>query len=111
MTTTWSPPICNAVGEFDDRPLRTKAASCQLVGRADAVNVLHPGKDFQIAGVEINPRANRGQHGLPLTGGAMYGKAHPDQVFDHLLDLLVRRCVLHGNNHKEAFSLQPSAVS
>jgi hypothetical protein len=29
----------------------------------------------------------------------MHGKAHPDKVFNHLLDLLVRRCFLHGNNH------------
>ena len=53
------------------------------------MNVLHPGKNFKIAGVKIHPRAHRGQHGLPLTRSAVHGEAHPDQVFYHLLDLLI----------------------
>ncbi len=88
-----------AVGKFNDGPLRAKTASRQLIGRADAVDVFHAGKDFEIAGIEINPRADRGQHRLPLPGSAMHGEPHPYQVFHHLLDLLIRRCVLHGNNH------------
>ena len=81
----------HSVGKFDDRPLRTKTAPRQFVRRADAVNVLHSGKNFKIAGVKIHPRAHRGQHGLPLAGSAMHGEAHPDQVFHHLLDLLIGR--------------------
>ncbi len=72
------------------------------------MNVFDSGKDFKIASIKINPRANRGQYRLPLPGGAMHGKTHPDQVFHHLLDLFIRRCVLHGNNHR---SLQLSAFS
>ena len=81
----------HAVGKFDDGPCRTKTAPRQLVRRADAVNVLHPGKNFEIAGVKIHARANRGQHGLALAGSAVNGEAHPDQVFYHLLDLLIGR--------------------
>ena len=79
------------VGKFDDGPLRTKAAPRQLVRCADSVDMLHPGKNFKIAGVKVHPRANRGQHGLTLARSAVNRKAHPDQVFYHLLDLLIGR--------------------
>ena len=63
------------------------------------MNVFNSGKNLEVAGIEIDARAHGGQHRLPLPGGAMHGETHPDQVFDHLLDLLIRRCFLHGNNH------------
>ena len=91
MTTTWSPPICTPLANSTMVPLRAKTAPRQLVRRADAVNVLHPGKNFEIASVKIHPGAHRRQHGLPLAGSAVHGKAHPDQVFYHLLDLLIGR--------------------
>ena len=66
------------------------------------MNVFDSGKDFKIASIKINPRAYRSQHSLPLSGSAMHGESHPDQVFHHLLDLFIRRCVLHGNNHSQS---------
>ena len=99
------------VGKFDDRSLRTKAAPRQFVGRADAVNVLHPGQHFEIASVEVHARAHRGQHGLALAGGAVHGEAHPDQVFDHLLDLLFgcRSCIATIISKSSVVGLQSSA--
>ena len=64
------------------------------------MNVLHPGQHFEIAGVEIHAGAHRGQHGLALTRSAVHGEAHPDQVFYHLLDLLIGCRFLHCNDHK-----------
>jgi hypothetical protein len=43
----------------------------------------------------------------------VHGEAHPDQVFYHLLDLLIGRRFLHCNDHKKlsALSCQLSAIS
>ncbi|PYX21505.1 MAG: hypothetical protein DMG87_09065, partial [Acidobacteria bacterium] len=65
-----------------------------------------------IARIEIYARAHRRQNGLALARRAVYRKAHPDQVFNDLLDLLLTRRFLHCNDHKKlsAISSQPSVV-
>ena len=78
-------------GKLNDGPLRPKTASRQFIWRADPVNVLYTGKNFKVTGVKIHPGAYGRQHGLPLARGAVHGKAHADQVFHHLLDLLIGR--------------------
>ena len=83
-------------------PCGRKAASRQLVRRADAVNVLDAGQHFEVARVKIDARAHGSEHRLALAGRAVHGKAHADQVFDHVLDLLIGCEFLHGNNHRNA---------
>ena len=55
------------------------------------MNLLYAIEDFEITDIEINARAHCRHHSLPLPGGAVNGEAHPDQVFYHLLDLLIGR--------------------
>jgi hypothetical protein len=55
---------------------------------------------FKIARIEVGPGSYGCEDGLAFTGGAVYGKAHPDQMFNHILDLLVGGRILHGNDHK-----------
>ena len=64
------------------------------------MDLLHAGKYFQVAGVEIGARADRRENGLALAGGAVHGEAHADQVFDHILDLLFGCGFLHCDNHR-----------
>ena len=65
-----------------------------------------PGSTSRLRDVEIDARAHRAQHGLARAGGAVHGEAHPDQVFDHLLDLLFGRRFLHCNNHRKLLARQ-----
>ena len=65
-----------AIGKLNDGAFGTEAASRQLVGRADAVDLFDAGQHFEIASIEIDARAHRGQDGLPLAGGAVHGEAH-----------------------------------
>src|SRR6266700_3118557 len=94
------PTNCYAIRETYERPLRTKTTPRELVRSADAVHVLHSGQHFEIARIEIYARAHRRQNGLALARRAVYRKAHPDQVLDDLLDLLLTRRFLHCNDHK-----------
>src|SRR5256885_2020203 len=71
----------------------------KLIGRTDAVDFLDSGENLEIARIEIDARAHGGQNGLPLTGGAMNREPHPNEVFHHVLDLLLGSRILHGNNH------------
>src|SRR5439155_25181120 len=85
---------------LNDWPLWPNTAPGELVGRADAMDFLYSGEHLQIARIKVHASAHGSQHRLASAGGAMHRKAHPDQVFDHLLDLLIGRGFLHGNDHK-----------
>ncbi len=56
--------------------------------------VLHSGQHFELADVEVDALADRGQHALTRAGGAVHGKAHLDQMVGDLLNL-VFACVSH----------------
>ena len=73
------------------------------------MHVLHPGQNLEVARVKIGARAHRSQNGLAFAGGAVHGKTHADQMFHHILNLLIGSEFLHGNNHR--ISCQPLAVS
>jgi hypothetical protein len=54
---------------------------------------------FDVADVEIHPRADRAQHGLELARAAMHLEAQLHQPLDHGLDLLFRCLLLHCDDH------------
>jgi hypothetical protein len=64
------------------------------------VHLVHAVQHFDIAHVEVGTGADRAQHGVALTGGAMNLKPHAHQMIDHLLDLITARAFLHGHNHR-----------
>jgi hypothetical protein len=64
------------------------------------MDFLHPGHHFDFANVEIMRRTHSAEHGLPRARGAMNFKTHPDQLIDHMLDLIFRRRLLHCDNHE-----------
>ena len=98
----------HSVGQLDHGAVGTKAAPHQLVGRTDAVHVMHAGKHFDVADVEVNAAAHRAQHRLPRTGAAVYLEAHLHQVVDHPLDLVFARAFQHRNDHGSLFALRYS---
>ena len=61
--------------------------------------VSHAGQHFEVASVEVDALADRGQHGLARAGGAMHRKAHPHQVVGDILDLVFGGGFQHRNNH------------
>ena len=92
-------------------PLSLIFLICGVLAQNSSRPMLHAGENFKIARVKIHARAHRSQHGLTLTRSTVHGEAHPDQVFYHLLDLLIGRRFLHCNDHKKlsALSCQLSA--
>ena len=84
---------------MENGSLGAEAASDEFVRRANTVNFLDSGQDLKGAGIKVNAGADGGEDGLPNSGRAMNREAEPDQMFDYLLDLLISRGFLHGNNH------------
>ena len=64
------------------------------------MHVLHSGQHFKVARIEIHTRPHGRKDGLALARSAVYRKAHPDQVFNDLLYLLLTRRFLHCNDHR-----------
>ncbi len=99
MTTMLLPPISSPLAQLDDRAFRAEVASGKPVGRRDAVDFLHAGQHFDFAGIEIGARADAAEHSLECSGGAVYFKAHLDQLIDHVLNLIFTGGILHGYDH------------
>ena len=87
------------VAEFDDRAFGAPAAAGQLVGRADAVNVHHPGQELKFAQVEAGRGTHTGQDGLALAGGAVDLDPGFRHSVDDRVDLVFGRLFLHGYDH------------
>src|SRR5262249_751209 len=76
-----------------------EAASCQLVGRGDAVGLLHPVKHLDLTNVEVGTHSHGSQHRLHRPGGAMHFKSQIDEALDHMLNLLFCPALLHCDDH------------
>ena len=61
---------------------------------------LHSGHHFDFANIEVMGCADASEHRLARARRAMDLKAHPDQLIDHMLDLIFRRRFLHCDNHE-----------
>ena len=70
-------------------PAGRNARPAELIGSADAMDVLDAIEDFENARVKIGPCTDGRQHGLAFTGGAVNGKTHTDQMLDYILNLRV----------------------
>src|SRR5580693_3985211 len=90
------------VGKLDYGSLWPEASSRQLVGCTDPMNVFDSGEHFEVANIKIDSRPDRSHHGLPRSGGAMYREAHRNEVFHHMLDLLLGCRFLHGDDHRKS---------
>ncbi len=61
--------------------------------------LLHRFEQFDLANVEIDLGAYSAEDSLLFAGRAVHFKSAHDEALDHIVDLLLGRARLHGNNH------------
>jgi hypothetical protein len=68
------------------------------------MDFLHAGKQFEIANVEINPRADGAQDSHARARRPVHLEPQFHEVLDDLLYQRLLGAFLHGNNHRNPFS-------